>query len=212
MLQDQGHQVFTPTLTGLAERSHLLSPSVNLDTHIDDVVNLIRWEELSEVVLCGHSYAGTVISGVADRVPDRIRSLVYLDAFVLDDGQCLHDLLPEEQKQQQLDGARSAGDGWKIPPIPGEFFQVNPQDLAWMNRQCTWHPLATVQQKIRLTGAGRQVQNVTFILATGYGHSPFPPSCEKAKARGWKTRSLPCGHDVMLDLPAELTQALLEAV
>ena len=82
-LQDQGHQVFTPTLTGLAERSHLLSPSVNLDTHIDDVVNLIRWEELSDVVLCGHSYAGAVISGVADRIPERIRSLVYLDAFLL---------------------------------------------------------------------------------------------------------------------------------
>ena len=106
-LQDQGHQVFTPTLTGIAERSHLLSPTVNLDTHIDDVVNLIRWEELSDVVLCGHSYGGAVISGVADRIPDRIRSLVYLDAFLLEDGESLHDLLSEGQRQQQLDGNRS---------------------------------------------------------------------------------------------------------
>jgi pimeloyl-ACP methyl ester carboxylesterase len=210
-LQDQGHQVFTPTLTGLAERSHLLSPAVNLDTHIDDVVNLIRWEELSDVVLCGHSYAGAVISGVADRIPDRIRSLVYLDAFLPEDGQSLLDLLPEGQRQQQLDGVKSAGEGWKVPPIPGEFFHVNAEDLAWMNAQCTWQPLATFQQKLRLTGAGRGVRNITFILATGYDHSPFPPFFEKAKTLGWKTLSVSCGHDVMLDMPAELTQILIGA-
>ncbi len=82
-LQAQGHQVFTPTLTGVADRSHLLSREVNLETHITDVANLMLWEELSEVVLCGHSYGGAVISGVADRIPDRISALVYLDAFVL---------------------------------------------------------------------------------------------------------------------------------
>ena len=80
-IRAQGHDVFTPTLTGVGERSHLLSPHVNLDTHLDDIVNLIRWEELSDVVLCGHSYGGCVISGVADRVPDRIGALVYLDAL-----------------------------------------------------------------------------------------------------------------------------------
>src|SRR6185437_2887529 len=80
-LQAQGHEVFTPTLTGIGERSHLLSPQVNLETHIEDVVNLIRWEELSNVVLCGHSYGGAVISGVADRIPERIGALIYLDAF-----------------------------------------------------------------------------------------------------------------------------------
>ena len=210
-LQDQGHQVFTPTLTGLADRSHLLSPAVNLDTHIDDVVNLIRWEELSDVVLCGHSYAGAVISGVADRIPDRIRALVYLDAFLPEDGQSLLDLLPEGQRQQQLDGVKAAGEGWKLPPIPGEFFHVNAQDLAWMNAQCTWQPLATFQQKLCLTGAGRSVRNMTYVLATGYDHSPFPPFFEKAKASGWKTLSVPCGHDVMLDMPAELTQILIDA-
>src|SRR5438876_10673071 len=114
MLQDLGHQVFTPTLTGLGERSHLLSPSVNLDTHILDVVNLIRWEELSDVVLCGHSYGGCVISGVADRIPARIRSLVYLDAFVLDDGESLAQHVPAAMYSQLIDGANAVGDGWKI--------------------------------------------------------------------------------------------------
>ncbi len=95
-LQAAGHDVFTPTLTGVGERSHLNSPGVNLSTHIADVANLIRWEELSDVILCGHSYGGCVISGAADSVSDRIRAVVYLDAFVLEDREALIDLLPPE--------------------------------------------------------------------------------------------------------------------
>src|SRR6476620_11077653 len=130
-LQARGHDVFTPTLTGVAERSHLISPQVNLDTHINDVVNLIRWEELSDVVLCGHSYGGCVISGVVDRVPDRIGALVYLDAFVLEDGQSLHDTLQPAQRDLQWDLATRYGDGWKVPPIPAEVFNVNERDREW---------------------------------------------------------------------------------
>ncbi|MFW1452496.1 alpha/beta fold hydrolase, partial [Vibrio parahaemolyticus] len=87
----QGHQVFTPTLTGVGERSHLLARTVDLQTHTLDVLNLIKWEELNDFVLCGHSYAGMVVSGVADRIPEKIRSLVFLDAFVPEDGQALVD-------------------------------------------------------------------------------------------------------------------------
>ncbi len=104
-LQTEGHDVFTPTLTGVAERSHLISPQVNLDTHVADVVNLIRWEELTDVVLCGHSYGGCVITGVADRIPERLRALVYLDAFILENGQSLHDVLPREVAEGQVRGA-----------------------------------------------------------------------------------------------------------
>lgn len=207
-LQSQGHQVFTPTLTGLGERSHLLSPDVNLDTHIDDVVNLIRWEQLSGVILCGHSYGGCVVSGAADRIPRDIRALVYLDAFVLDSGQCLHDGLPEEARTAQLDDARAVGDGWKIPPITAEIFNVNAEDRAWVDRQCTPQPAATFQQPLRLTGAADGIADVSFILATDWTLSPFPPFYEKAVARGWKTHTIGCGHDVMLDRPAELTSIL----
>src|SRR5205807_539815 len=105
-----------------------LSPQVNLETHIDDIVNLIKWEELSDVILCGHSYGGAVISGAADRVPDHVGALVYLDAFVLENGQCLHETLPADQRNMQLDATRSAGEGWKVPPIPAEVFNVNPTD------------------------------------------------------------------------------------
>lgn len=211
-LQAKGHDVFTPTLTGVAERSHLLSRNVDLETHILDVVNLIRWEELSDIVLCGHSYGGCVISGVAERVPDRIRSLVYLDAFVLEDGENLLQYVPEGQRNQLLEATGSVGEGWKVPPIPAEVFNVNTNDCEWVNRQCTMQPIETFQQHIKLGSAIENIKNVTFILATGFVEgSPFPPFYEKAKAKSWKTLTIGCGHDVMLDRPEELTRLLLDA-
>ena len=207
-LQALGHDVFTPTLTGVGERSHLLSPQVNLDTHIDDIINLIQWEELSNVVMCGHSYGGCVISGVVDRVPDRIAALVYLDAFVLDGGQSLHDTLPAAQRDLQLDLARRVGDGWKVPPIPAEVFNVNAADRAWVDRQCTMQPLATFQQAIKLSGGQHTQKNTTFILASEFSDSPFLPFYDRAREKGWSTMTIACGHDVMLDRPEELTSAL----
>jgi len=210
-LQAQGHDVFTPTLTGVAERSHLLSPQVNLETHILDVENLMRWEDLSDVVLCGHSYGGCVIGGVADRLPERIRALVYLDAFVLESGENLAQHVPVAQYAQMLEAAKAVGEGWKVSPIPAEVFNVNATDREWVDRQCTMHPLDTFEQRIQLSGGARKIANVTFVLANGFVEgSPFPPFYEKAKARGWKTLTLPCGHDVMLDRPDELTRILLD--
>jgi pimeloyl-ACP methyl ester carboxylesterase len=174
-------------------------------------VNLIRWEELSDVILCGHSYGGVVVSGAADRVPEKIGSLIYLDAFVLEDGRSLLDELPPDQRNMQLDGARLLGDGWKVPPIPAAAFAVNAKDAEWADRQCTMHPLACFDQPLRLNGKIDAVKDVAYILATGYSDSPFLPSYERAKARGWKTLSLACGHDVMLDMPEELTKILLSA-
>ena len=211
-LQAQGHEVFTPTLTGLADRSHHLSRAVNLETHIQDVMNLIRWEELTDIVLCGHSYGGCVISGVADRMPEHIRALMYLDAFVLEDGENQMQHLTEMQSRQFREGVKNLGEGWKVPPIPAAVFNVNVADREWVDRQCTMQPIGTMQQPLSLTGGIQKIKNVTFILATGYtAGSPFPPFYEKAKAKGWKTRTVPCGHDVMLDLPEELTALLVEA-
>ena len=210
-LQARGHDVFAPTLTGVGERSHLLSPQITLDTHIDDVVNLIQWEGLSNVVLCGHSYGGSVVSGVVDRVPDRIGALVYLDAFLLNDSECVHDLLPPAQRALQLELAHSVGDGWKVPPIPAAVLNVNPADREWVDRQCTMHPLATFQQPLTLTGASARPMHTTFVLATGFDDSPFPPSCDRARVRGWTTLTIDCGHDVMLDRPDEVTEILTAA-
>jgi pimeloyl-ACP methyl ester carboxylesterase len=209
-LQAEGHDVFTPTLTGIAERSHLISPQVNLDTHIADVVNLIRWEELTDVVLCGHSYGGCVITGAADRVVERVKALVYLDAFILGDGQGLHDILPAEVRDGQVKGAVEHGHGWQVQPISAEFFRVNTNDRAWVDRQCTPQPLATFAQPVRLRNAFPAAQT-THILATGYEHSPFPPFHEMAKRKGWKVLTIDCGHDVMLDRPSELVGMLRDA-
>jgi pimeloyl-ACP methyl ester carboxylesterase len=212
-LQAAGHDVFTPTLTGVADRSHLLTRDVDLDTHIQDVVNLIEWEELTDIVLCGHSYGGCVVTGVADRIPERIRSLVYLDAFVPEDGQNQFELLSEMLATRLLEGTRSVGEGWKTPPIPAAIFNVNEADREWVDRLCTVHPFAAIEQRLHLTGGLERIANISYILATGWnGASPFPPFYEKAKAKGWKTSTVPCGHDVMLDLPGELTNALIEAI
>ncbi len=209
-LQARGHEVFTPTLTGVGERCHLLSPQVNLETHIADVINLIRWEELSDIVLCGHSYGGCVVTSVADRIPEKIRALVFVDAFVPENGQSLHDMLPPEARNQQLEGARTLGEGWKTPPIPAQVFNVNSQDRDWVDRQSTPHPLASFQQPLCLTGAMNRIENIAFILATGWNPSPFPQFYDNAKVRGWKALTMTSGHDVMLDQPRELTRELLE--
>jgi pimeloyl-ACP methyl ester carboxylesterase len=205
----QGHRVFTPTLTGIGERSHLLSRDIDLQVHVDDVANLINWEELDEVILCGHSYGGCVISGAADAVPDRIAALVYLDAFLLEEGEGLHDLLPEEHREMQLSLADQYGDGWRVPPIPAEVFNVNPRDRDWVDRKCTPQPLATFQQKLRLSGGPSAIARNHFIFASGWEGTPFTVSYRRAKARGWTTREIACGHDVMLDDPEALVAELL---
>jgi len=212
LLQEKGHSVFTPTLTGLGERSHLLSPQVTLETHILDIVNLIRWEELSDIVLCGHSYGGCVISGAADRVADRIRSLVYVDAFVLEDGEDLLQHIPVEQREQMLERMENVGGGWKVSPLSAEVFHVNANDREWVDRQCTMQPIDTFKQHLKFSGEIDKIKDVTYIHATGFlDGSPFPPFYAKAKAKGWKTSTLDCGHDVMLDKPEELTRLLLGA-
>jgi pimeloyl-ACP methyl ester carboxylesterase len=210
-LRDAGHDPFTPTLTGLGERSHLLSREIDLDTHILDVVNLIRWEELSDIVLCGHSYGGMVAGGAADRLPGRIRALVYLDAFIPEDGRSTFDAMAPERAAMSRQRAAENGEGWKVPPLSGALFNVNHADREWMDRQCTPQPLATLEQPIRLTGALDRLRNVTYIRARDYPTASFDASLATARARGWRTVTLPGGHDLMLDCPEALTRELLAA-
>jgi pimeloyl-ACP methyl ester carboxylesterase len=205
-LHQQGHEVFTPTLTGVGERSHLLSKEVDLETHTLDVLNLIQWEELNDFVLCGHSYGGMVVTGVADRVPERVRSLVYLDAFVPENGQSLADFAP-------VSGGGLI-DGWKSAPISAEAFGVNPRDRARVDRKRTLQSVACFQQPVRLTGGLAGVRNVSYLYASGWAgrQSPFHGFYEKAKARGWKTTEVDCGHDVMLDRPDAVTELLISSI
>ena len=134
LLRAAGHEVFTPTLTGLGERKHLMSPDIGLDTHVQDVVGVLEYEDLRDVILVGHSYAGMVITGVAGRTPERIAHLVYLDAFVPEDGKSLMDYQPPEMAELFHEGTRTEGEGYKLPAvIPPEVFGVTGEaDLAWL--------------------------------------------------------------------------------
>jgi pimeloyl-ACP methyl ester carboxylesterase len=200
-LAAEAHRVFTPTLTGLGERSHLLSRDVDLDTHVTDVANLTIWEDLRDIVLVGHSYGGLVARHVADRMPERIRSLVYLDAFVPEDGKALFDYLPDHGKSLR-DLAVAHGDGWKVPPIPASVFAVNAADAAWV-------ALSSFEAPARISGACDGMATIGYILARGYD-GPFEQFYAKAGERGWWRKELACGHDVMLDMPNELSALLLQ--
>ena len=117
LLRQAGHEVYTPTLTGLGERSHLMNREIDLDTHVKDIVGVILCEELSDVVLCGHSYAGMVITGVAEQIAAKIRSLVYLDAFVPENGKSLFDYSRPSRREQMRDDAVQNGEGYKTRPF-----------------------------------------------------------------------------------------------
>ena len=150
-LRAGGHTVWTPTLTGVGERVHLAHAGIDLETHIADVLSVIGAEELDGIVLCGHSYGGMVITGVADRATERVRSLVYLDAFVPEDGQSLLSLQPAE-RQARMRASAAKGDGWRIAPITAAHFNVREAaDRDWVDRRCVAQPLQTFAQPLRST-------------------------------------------------------------
>jgi pimeloyl-ACP methyl ester carboxylesterase len=207
-LNAAGHRVFTPTLTGLGERAHLYSRSIDLTTHITDIINVIKYERLENIVLVGHSYGGMVVTGVADAMPEKIASLIYLDAFLPGNNQSLHDLLPPENAQAQRESATERN-GFSVPPISAADFNVNEADRPWVDSSCTPHPLATLTQRLRLTGGLERISSRTYVLATA-GGAPFRHFRDSvASDPRWTTHELPCGHDVMIDLPAETTALLI---
>jgi pimeloyl-ACP methyl ester carboxylesterase len=208
LLARDGHEVFAPTLTGLGERSHLLAPGTDLDTHILDVVNEMKWQELKDVVLVGHSYGGMVISGVAERMEKAIAAFVMLDAFLPENGEALIDL-SAGPVQEAFRAAANSG-ATTLPPRPAAAFKVNDNDRAWVDAQCTPQPIGCVLQKLPLAGARERVANRAYIRATGYPSAPFDRGLAKARAQGWRTYEVACGHDVMLDQPERLAAILCE--
>ena len=216
-LRNAGHAVFTPTHTGVGERSHQSAEAITLETHIRDVCGTIEWEELDDVILCGHSYGGMVITGVADRMASRIRALVYLDAFVPQHGDSLNALLrtalPPDVWPLFVNGFRDAaraGNSGLMLPIPAEMFNVKAENRAWVDRRCRPQALATFECPILLTGEHAKVTDRTYILADGWEPSPFryfAAQCEKTP--GWKVTKMPCGHDAMVDMPDELADQLM---
>jgi len=209
LLRKAGHEVYTPTLTGLGERFHLANQAINLDTHIQDIVNVFKYEDLRDVVLCGHSYGGLVITGVAGEVGHRIRTLFYLDAYAPAKGESLLSICGAEISLAVLEQAsENAG---MIPPIPAAAFNVNAADAAWLDEMCGPQPLASFVQAVRVDAESLPVANRTYVFATANGGDWFVSTYARVKDNPrWKVHTVAAGHNVMLDSPDELTSLLLE--
>jgi pimeloyl-ACP methyl ester carboxylesterase len=211
LLTARGHKVFTPTLTGLGERSHLMSASINLDTHISDIVNAVVWEDLSDVCLVAHSYAGWPASGALERVRERVASIVWLDAFKPENGQRGFDIT-NAQGQAAIMAAIEKGEPSRPKPKAANF-HVNVNDQAWVDSKMTPQPVGVSMQPIKLTGAREKVAKKTYIRAPVYAQPSFDKAYAECKAdRSWRTMEAPCGHDVMVDAPEWLVEVLLSMV
>lgn len=163
LLEEKGHRVLTPTLTGLGERSHLLSEAVDLETHIQDVVNVMTWEDATNVILVGHSYAGFVVTGVADRVPDRAATLVYLDTSIPGDGEAFFDYWPAEMRSH-IESAAERNGGWPVEEDLGpDGADIAAEDLAWIQSLGSPHPVGTLGQALQVENATAPVRQRAYI-------------------------------------------------
>ena len=217
VLRARGHDVLTPTLTGMGEREHLGRPEVGLATHVEDVVAVLELEDLHEVVLCGHSYGGMPVSGAADLAAERIALVIYIDALVPCDGQSAFDLLPDEFAEIARASAVERGDGWRVPipaallPPPGWTAE---DDRASYVARLRTQPLASFAEAVRITGALELLPRA-FIRCTGgdlgrdLGGDPIEPLAARARREGWSYRELLAPHDPQLTDPAG-TAAVLD--
>jgi pimeloyl-ACP methyl ester carboxylesterase len=198
-LREAGHEVYTPTLTGIGERVHLAHPDIDLNTHILDIVNVIEYENLRNVALVGYSYGGMVITGVAELIPEHIGQLIYLDALVPENGQSVADLMPEIAPVFE-EVAQAVGEGWQVPHDP-----PHPRK--------TPHPLKTLQQPIVIKNPAAIALPRTYVLFTKNTFPSAPvlaETAERLKAKGWNYRELAVDHPAPETNAQELAALLLE--
>lgn len=200
LLAQAGHTVFIPTYTGLGDRAHLTHPMIDLETHIQDVMSVIEYEALSDFVLVGHSYGGMVVTGVADRVPQLIRHLVYLDAFVPDDGQSLNDLTGR---------VPAAIDGWLIAPNPPAP-DTSPEDLAWNLPRRRHQPARCFSQKLRLSLPDADFPRSYIHCTKKTGPDVFRQFADRFRdAPGWLFQEMDTSHSPNVTAPKALAARLL---
>jgi pimeloyl-ACP methyl ester carboxylesterase len=203
LLRAKHHTVFAPTLTGLCERSHLLKPDIDLDTHILDIVNEIKWKDLSDVILVGHSYGGMVVSGVVEKTEKSIAALVMVDAFFPADGQSSCDLDPLKPRiLKALDEGVTA-----LPPLTAAMLGVNEKDRAWVDAKCTPQPIQCFMQPVALSGARERMGKKAYIRSE-FPYGAFDAGMSEARKHKWGIHQVPGGHDVMIDAPTQLAEIL----
>jgi pimeloyl-ACP methyl ester carboxylesterase len=208
LLRDAAHEVYTPTLTGLGERAHLANAAVDLETHVQDVVGLLEAEELRNVILVGHSYAGLVITGAAARAANRLSHLVYLDAFVPEAGRALLDYLGPRAEAVR-ESARTAGDGWRVPPFPPERFGIASQrDREWLQRRLVPQPLKSFEQPLAAVGGEKLKRAYLYCSSPAMG--AFDQFADRLREdRKWLYHEIKTGHDAMVTAPGEVAKFLL---
>lgn len=204
-----GHEVYAPTLTGLGERAHLLSADITADTHVMDIVNTLRWRDLRDVILVGHSYGGLIITGVADRCADRIRASVYFDAFVPEQSEqaIFQNANPERMTafQRQIDAGAIGLD----PDGVSITWAEDPDLRAYILSKCTPHPKGTFAKGVTLSGRQNEVPHKHYIIAAKNAQSPFQREYQRLKTRAdWTHDKLNTWHDGMLEAPAQMAQML----
>jgi len=213
ILRAAGHRVFTPTQTGLGERRHLLSSDITLETFVGDLANVLEAEELRDVILVGHSFGGLAISGVADRMPERIAQLIYLDSMVLESGQSPFGTLPAEIVAGRRKLAEEKGNGIAIPaPTSKEVGIPADHPLAdWVARRLTPHPIGTYESPLKLAHPIGNGIPRTYIQCTNPVYPALGPVRQwLSRQQGWQRREIATGHDAMVTAPAELAAMLMQ--
>lgn len=206
-LRALGHEVHAPTLTGLGERVHLADAVDGPDTHVEDIVNVILWEELRDVVLVGHSYGGLIVTGVASLLPERIGHLIYLDAFVPEESRSPAAAMSSPERRAEIEAARLP-DG-RVAPSGFYRWSADPERIAWLRRMTTPQPAACFGRGVTLSGREREVARKSYILAGAHRPSHFEAFHARFAADpGWTAHELPCLHDVMIEMPDELSALL----
>jgi pimeloyl-ACP methyl ester carboxylesterase len=205
LLAAAGHDFHAPTYTGLGERAHLARPENDLETHIQDVLGVLKYEDLRDVVLLGHSYGGMVATGVADRARERVARLVYLDAFVPDDGQSLIDLLPGRERQRHLDNVKN-GDGWRVQPNPVPP-DTSPEDAAWISKFRMPQSVRCFEQPVRL-GAPLTLPRAYILCTRGAELRPFTQFAARATRQGWPLYEIDSTHNPNVTASGALVELL----
>ena len=198
LMRAAGHEFFTPTYTGVGERAHLANPDIDLDTHIHDVIGVLEFEDLRDVVLVGHSYGGMVATGVADRARERIAQLIYLDAFAPEDGTSLLDHVGEHGKKMR----QAAADGWRVPPNPMPP-DTAPADVEWAAPKRMPQPIKTIAAPLQLSGKALPPRCYIYCKRAAPG-DPFRQFAERAQREGWRYFELDASHNPHITMPEEL--------
>jgi pimeloyl-ACP methyl ester carboxylesterase len=221
LLAEHGHSVHTPTLTGLGERSHLAHPGIVLQTYVDDVVNVLTYEALRGVILVGTSSSGAVITGVADRVPDRISQLIYVDAFVPGDGEALLDLIPPQRRPAMETLVQTEGFGWLLPRLAAQPWEqlareagqvTDEADLTWMLPRLRPTPFGFFTSPVRLVNATAEQLPSSYVRCRNWANPSFDRYAEIAdQDPRWRLYQLDSGHLPYITSPHQLAPILLQS-